>query len=287
MAMPGGASGSTGALWAVIPIFDEAPTIGHVVAGVVASCPAIVVDDGSADDGGARAAVAGATRVLRHDRRRGKAAALRTGFSEALRLGAERIATLDGDGQHDPTDLPSFLAAARRDPHALIVGDRLAPATGDRMPPARRLAVLAADRAVTGLVHVATRDTQCGYRVYPAALLRDLVPREQEFVIETELVIRAVRAGYGRRVGPGPAGLPRGPPQSIPYRGRRRPDRLVPRPRGLRPWLDRPGGHSGGSWARRGPRSPGRCDIHDGQRTMSPAWNASVRGSASVMRAWQ
>src|SRR5581483_395785 len=115
--------------WAVVPAFNEAATLGDLVRGVRSRCGVIVVDDGSTDGSGAVAVAAGAD-VIRHARRRGKGAALRTGFAAALRRGAPAVVTLDGDAQHDPADLPRLLRASAAAPDALIVGDRLAGSAG-------------------------------------------------------------------------------------------------------------------------------------------------------------
>jgi glycosyltransferase involved in cell wall biosynthesis len=184
---------------AVVPAYDEAPTIGAVVRGVRAACPGVtvvVVDDGSADGTARTAAAAGADRVLRTPRHAGKAEALRAGFAAALAAGADVVATLDGDGQHDPADLPRLLAAARGAPGALVLGDRLGAGVGDPIPGARLRAIQSADRVLRWLLGVPLRDSQCGLRCYPAALLRRLSLREAGFVIETEALVGAARLGH-------------------------------------------------------------------------------------------
>jgi glycosyltransferase involved in cell wall biosynthesis len=183
----------------VIPAFNEAETIAAVVAGVRAACPAaavLVVDDASTDETVARAAAAGASAVLRTWPRAGKGAALRAGFAAALADGAELVATLDADGQHDPADLPRLLAAGRAAPDGLILGDRLAPGSGDRIPGLRLGAIRAADVILRWLARTAVRDTQCGFRVYPATLLRALPLYREGFVLETEVLLGAARLGY-------------------------------------------------------------------------------------------
>ena len=84
----------------------------------------LVVDDGSTDGTGARARAAGAE-VIALGARRGKGAALRCGF-EAARRGAARVVTLDGDGQHEPDEIPRLLKVAVEEPDALVIGGRLA-----------------------------------------------------------------------------------------------------------------------------------------------------------------
>jgi glycosyltransferase involved in cell wall biosynthesis len=185
-----------GQVWVVVPVFDEVATLGRVVEAVRAHCPVIVVDDASTDESAQVAIRAGAAQVLRHSRRAGKGAALRTGFRAALGHGAVAVATLDGDGQHDPADLPRLLAAHRAAPDALVLGDRFGGREGDPIPVVRRAAIRAADRALALLLPVPVSDTQCGFRIYPGTLLRDVPLREERFVLETEALVRAVRAGY-------------------------------------------------------------------------------------------
>jgi glycosyltransferase involved in cell wall biosynthesis len=186
----------TAGLWAVVPVFDEGPTLGTVVERLRAHCPVIVVDDGSTDGSAGVAVRAGAAQVLRHARREGKGAALRTGFGAALGHGATAIVTLDGDGQHDPEDLPRLLLAHSRAPNALVLGDRFGLDGGDPIPPLRRLAIRAADRTLGPMLPAPLSDSQCGFRIYPGAFLREVALREEGFVLETEALVRAARAGY-------------------------------------------------------------------------------------------
>ena len=127
----------------VIPVFNEAATVGDIVERARLHGPVLVVDDGSTDRSAALAVAAGAE-VVSLGRRRGKGAALRRAFAEALERRVEWVVTLDGDGQHDPDDIPRLLKAAVEEPRALVIGGRLgrlaeAPA---RVMPAGRLAAL-------------------------------------------------------------------------------------------------------------------------------------------------
>src|SRR5262249_56243007 len=99
----------------MIAVFDEEATVAAVAAGARRHAPVLVIDDGSRDASGTRAAQAGAE-VIRHPRRLGKGQALRTGLATARRRGATHAITLDGDGQHCPADVPALLAEARRNP---------------------------------------------------------------------------------------------------------------------------------------------------------------------------
>jgi len=185
----------------VIPAHDEAATIADIVERARLHGPVLVVDDGSTDDTGARAAAAGAE-VVSLGARRGKGAALRRGFAEALRRGAARVVTLDGDGQHEPDEIPRLLKVAIEEPDAVVIGGRLAglaeaPA---RVIPAGRLAALrVAGFFIDWLSGAAVADTQSGFRVYPASLLLAVRPRRGGFVLETEMLLRAADRGTSLR----------------------------------------------------------------------------------------
>ena len=156
----------------VIPAFNEAPSLGDVVSRARRHGAVLVVDDGSSDGSGAVASAAGAD-VLRLHRRRGKGEALRLGFREALAKGVDRVITLDGDGQHDPGDIPRLLQAAAESPHALVIGGRLTWTAADEiMPPGRLAALRVAGFFINWLTGVSVADTQSGFRVYPAEFAR-------------------------------------------------------------------------------------------------------------------
>src|SRR5947208_455915 len=177
----------------VVPVFNEAETIGEVVAAARAHAPVLVVDDGS-DDGSAAAARAAGAEVLRHPRRLGKGQAIRTGVAAARSRRASVVVTLDGDGQHDPGDLTAVLGAARGAPRAIVVGSRLAEA--GVLPPDRLNAIRVAGFFVNWASGLKLEDTQSGYRAYPVTLFDEVELRHGGFVLETEVLIAAAARGW-------------------------------------------------------------------------------------------
>jgi glycosyltransferase involved in cell wall biosynthesis len=107
----------------VIPAFNEAKTIGQVVAGVADLGTVIVVDDASTDDTAKNATNAGAF-VVRHKTNAGYDGAIESGFAEADRIGATGVITFDADGQHDPSFLGAFVEALESDVADLVIGIR-------------------------------------------------------------------------------------------------------------------------------------------------------------------
>ena len=175
----------------VIPAFNESLRIREVVQGALAQLPqVIVVDDGSDDDTAAQLNDLPVT-LLRHSQRRGKGAALRSGFAEAMRCGCVGVLTMDGDGQHDPADLPRLLRVAARHPRCIVIGARLRQRA--QQPRYRRLANGFGDWGIGWACGFSIADSQSGQRYYPAPVCRlGSIPGE-DFVFEAQLLISAAR----------------------------------------------------------------------------------------------
>jgi glycosyltransferase involved in cell wall biosynthesis len=109
-----------------IPAWNEADAVAVVIAGVRERLPeadVLVVDDGSTDETGARAAGAGAT-VATLPFNQGLGAALQTGYLYALREGYDFCAHLDADGQHPPAEVARLLEEVYADRADLVIGSR-------------------------------------------------------------------------------------------------------------------------------------------------------------------
>jgi len=112
-----------GTVSVVIPAYNEEDAIGPLVAEVRragAWREVVVVDDASTDRTAERAEAAGA-RVVRHPYNKGNGAAVKTGVREAR---ADVVLLMDGDGQHDPADMPRLVAPVGV--HDMVIGARAA-----------------------------------------------------------------------------------------------------------------------------------------------------------------
>jgi glycosyltransferase involved in cell wall biosynthesis len=157
----------------------------------------IVVDDGSTDDTAANAEAAGAE-VIRQVPNQGKGAALRAGFVRALEDGCAAVVTLDADGQHDPDEIPRFVAAfatagASGPRPELVIGRR----DFARMPPMRRLANSLGTATFSWAVGQDIPDNQSGYRLLGRRLMAATLDSDEAgFEFEVEMIAVCLRRGW-------------------------------------------------------------------------------------------
>lgn len=175
----------------VIPALNEALRIRDVVEGALAECPRVIVIDDGSDDGTAGRIADLPVTVLRHERRMGKGASLRDGFAHALAMGARAIVSMDGDGQHLPSDIPRLLAAANRHPGHIVIGARLR--RRSQQPLYRRLANEFADWGIAWGTGYQLADSQSGQRLYPAAVAALAEVPGEDFVFEAQILISAAQ----------------------------------------------------------------------------------------------
>lgn len=173
----------------IIPALNAERSVG----AVVRDCKAVVsdvlvVDDGSADRTAEVAREAGA-QVVSHPVNRGKGGALKTGFAYALEHGFDAVLTLDADGQHLAREIPKFFAAREETGADLIIGGR-AHLFG-QMLPRRRFANRFSARCIAFASHTDVTDSQSGFRLYSAQLLRAIRLRSEGFDMESEVIVQA------------------------------------------------------------------------------------------------
>jgi glycosyltransferase involved in cell wall biosynthesis len=183
---------------AVVPAFDAERSVGSVVRDLRSLWAAdggsvIVVDDGSADRTAEAAREAGAT-VVRHRENLGKGAALRTGFAEALRLGATHAVTVDADGQHPAVEARRLAEHPAPEDH---LGLAIRDLVRDGAPGANQFSNAISNFFLSWFSGRRLDDTQCGLRRYPIARTLRLDARDDGYAFEAEVVLRATRSGWG------------------------------------------------------------------------------------------
>jgi glycosyltransferase involved in cell wall biosynthesis len=185
-----------GRLVALVPAFNEEAVIGRVVERIRGFDPAIdvvVVDDGSADGTAPAAEAAGAV-VVRLPYNLGIGAAVQTGFRYALEQGYDVAIRLDGDGQHDPAEIPKLLGPLERDEADVVTGSRFHGVDGSYRPPlGRRLGISWFARLVSLLSRQRVTDTTSGFQALnrPAiALFARDYPNDYPEVEATVLLLK-------------------------------------------------------------------------------------------------
>ncbi len=186
----------------VIPLFNEEVTLAEVLAEVRRAVPdadILVVDDGSTDGSGRilEAEAAGDSRlaVIQHPENRGYGQALIDGFAHATSRGYDAVVTIDCDAQHEPRQIPQFLAAlADAD---IVSGSRyLDPAAGGDPAPPDRLAI---NRETTTRLRELTgyslTDAWCGFKAYRTSALTWLSLTEPGYGMPLQVWIQAARLG--------------------------------------------------------------------------------------------
>jgi len=178
---------------ACIPAFNEERTIAGVVVRTMKFVDRVVVcDDGSGDLTGEISGGLGAV-VVRHERNMGYGAALRSLFAEALRLGADVVVTLDGDGQHDPEEIPRLVERLEAVDADIVIGSRFLEGGGSEAPGWRSAGIrLITELASNGLE---VTDAQSGFRAYSRRALESLVLTEEGMGVSTEILLKAGKKG--------------------------------------------------------------------------------------------
>ena len=152
-----------------------------------------MVDDGSTDHTAAEASKAGA-RVIRHATKCGKGAALRTGFGALQQEGFPWALTIDGDGQHDPADVPAMVRKAEQEQLDLVVGNRMSEAGS--LPLLRRWTNRWMSYLISRRTGFDCPDSQCGFRLLRVQAWAQVDLRTDFFEVESELLLAFARAGF-------------------------------------------------------------------------------------------
>jgi glycosyltransferase involved in cell wall biosynthesis len=178
-----------------IPAHNEDRFIGSLVLKLRSvGFEVLVVDDGSDDRTAAVAEAAGAS-VIRHPGNLGKTAAVRSLFERALALQVDALVILDGDGQHDPSEVDLIVQPVLDGQADMVVGSRFA-GIASAVPGWR----VAGQQILTLATNVGSglrlSDTESGFRAFSPRALREMQFRGAGFSVEPELQFEAKRNGW-------------------------------------------------------------------------------------------
>jgi glycosyltransferase involved in cell wall biosynthesis len=203
------ADGESLRLLIVVPAFNEEESVGKVVAEIKASLPdagVLVIDDASGDNTRDRALEQGAM-VVTLPFNLGVGGAMRTGFRFALREDYDVVVQVDGDGQHDPQQVPQLLAALQE--ADVVIGARFAGEGSYQVRGPRRWAMRVLSFGLSRIAKTRLTDTTSGFRAsnrraiqlfalhYPAEYLGDTV---ESIVISARSGLRIKQVPVSMRV---------------------------------------------------------------------------------------
>lgn len=177
-----------------IPCLNEERFIGSVVAKAKRYAHRVVViDDGSTDMSADIAEETGAL-VHRHGENRGYGAAICSALDQGRSLGADILITLDGDGQHDPRDIPRLIKPILDGEADVVVGSRFL-GTANRSPLYRRMGQRVLNVATNlGSGHKIS-DSQSGCRAYSGKALRELTLYERGMSVSSQIQFAIQESG--------------------------------------------------------------------------------------------
>ena len=179
-------------VFALIPAYNAAAFVRDVIGRARRHVPVIAVNDGSSDDTLAVLRATDAT-VIDQQPNQGKGAALQRGFRAALDQGADAVIQLDADGQHDPDEIPLFLAKYGTTRADLIIGER----DYSQMPFVRRMSNTIGRRAFSWAIGRYVRDNQSGYRLLSRRLMEAVMSSgERGYEFEMDMIVLCAKRGW-------------------------------------------------------------------------------------------
>jgi glycosyltransferase involved in cell wall biosynthesis len=171
-----------------IAAYNEARYVGSVVLQARQYVDeVIVVDDGSTDNTAVVAELAGAT-VIRHDKNRGKGAAIQSILAEAKKGNPDILVLLDADAQHDPNEIPALIKPVLEG-FDLVIGSR--EAQKDKTPRYRRIGQKVIFRSSRLASKANVADSESGFRALSPKAIKKLDLKAHGFAIESEMITRA------------------------------------------------------------------------------------------------
>ncbi|MBF0316026.1 MAG: DUF2062 domain-containing protein [Oligoflexia bacterium] len=180
-----------------IPTYDNDKTIANVVRECLqcTDLPVLVIDDGSKN---------AASELLEKNNKRikvfrfpqniGKGNALRKAFELAVEWDYTHIITIDGDGQHLPSDILKFLTAIKEDPWSLVIGKRKF-STDENVPQISRFGRNFSNFWVRYQTDSFVDDSQSGFRAYPLFFVQNISFFCNRYDFEIEVLIRLIWKG--------------------------------------------------------------------------------------------
>lgn len=180
--------------FACIPAYNEENTISDLVKSAKKFVDKVIVcDDGSTDDTLNNAKLAGAE-IISHKKNQGYGAAITTLFDYCRMQNADVMITLDGDGQHDPNQIPILLDTISQHSVDVVLGSRFLDNNTDT-PGYRKRGIKIITSAANFGADFKVSDAQSGFRAYSKSAINAIHPTEQGMAVSTEILLKISNKG--------------------------------------------------------------------------------------------
>lgn len=174
-------------IYIVVPAFNESTVISDVISEIKQAGyeNIIVVDDGSCDNTHKEASSSDGVIAIKHFLNRGKGAAAKTGIEAAKLLNADVVITIDGDGQHNPSDIKKMLDMIEQG-YDVVLGSRLKNPEG--MPKYKILHNHIGNLCVWAIYGLWVTDSQSGFRAYSRKAINAIETRTDRYEYDSEVI---------------------------------------------------------------------------------------------------
>jgi len=174
---------------ACIPAYNEEKTIAKVILKAKKYVDKVIVCDDGSTDMTAEIAQALGAELIKHERNTGYGAAIGSLFRRAREYNPDIIITLDGDGQHNPDDIPKLIEPIVKGEADIVIGSRFL--TKEDETPTYRKTGIKIINMITRTKNNKLTDTQSGYRAYSKRAIQLIQPAEMGMGVSTEILLKA------------------------------------------------------------------------------------------------
>jgi glycosyltransferase involved in cell wall biosynthesis len=177
-----------------IPAYNEETKINDVIKKSLPHADKVIVcDDGSTDDTAALAKKAGAV-VISHEKNQGYGAAISTLFDYCRKNNVEIMITLDGDGQHNPDQIPNLINVILKHNVDVVIGSRSLKDDKD-LPSYRKTGIKIITSTINSATNLKVTDSQSGFRAYSKEAIDLIHPTESGMAVSTEILVKISNNG--------------------------------------------------------------------------------------------
>ncbi len=177
-----------------IPAYNEEKTIGDIIERSLQFADKVIVcNDGSTDNTVKIAKEKGA-QIINHKKNLGYGAAIISLFEEARKQNAEIMITLDGDGQHNPVQIPTLVNALTENNVDVVIGSRFLDKSTNS-PGYRKTGIKIITSASNFGTNFKVSDSQSGFRAYSKNAIDAIHPTEEGMSVSTEILLKASNKG--------------------------------------------------------------------------------------------